>query len=109
MPLVELTQKNFEEIIMTFELSLVDFWAEWCSPCQNFSIIYQNVAKQFPEVLFGKVNIETQSQLAEVFEIRSIPMLMIFRKNLVVFREAGLLSEDTLIELIQQAKAIDGE
>lgn len=109
MNLVTITKENFDEIITANEMVAVDFWAEWCAPCRSFAEIYARVAKQNPDIIFGKVNTEEQPELAAEFNVRSIPMVMIMRRKVVLYSEAGLLPEAALQDLLDQAKALDIE
>jgi thioredoxin 1 len=101
------TSGQFESIINEHELVFVDFWAAWCAPCKQFSRVYELVAEQFPSILFAKVNIEEQQELADFFEIRSIPHLMVFKDGIVIYSDAGSITESTLKELAQQALDVD--
>jgi thioredoxin 1 len=107
MAMQQLTKESFDEVITQHPMVLVDFWAPWCGPCRVFSEIYEMESKKFPDVVFGKVNIEEEPELAKDFNIRSIPFLMIFRGNLAVYAEAGALTAPALSDIIQQAKSLD--
>ncbi|WP_133129647.1 thioredoxin [Legionella yabuuchiae] len=102
-----LTQANFESVIDENQIVLIDFWAEWCAPCKQFAKVYEKVASQFKEVIFAQVNIEEQAELAEMFQIRSIPHLVVFKEGIVIYSEAGSMPESTLKELVQQAIDVD--
>lgn len=104
---LNLTTVEFESVISTNELIFVDFWAAWCAPCKQFSRAYELVAEQFPSIMFAKVNIEEQQELADIFEIRSIPHLMVFKEGIVIYSDAGSIPESTLKELAQQALNAD--
>lgn len=107
MATVALTRENFDALITSNDMVLVDFWAKWCGPCRAFGEIYSMVSEKFPEVVFGKVDIEHEPELADDFQVRSIPMLMIFRGNIAVFAESGALTQDALEKIIIEAKALD--
>lgn len=107
MATVDLTKENFEQIINSNDLVLVDFWAEWCGPCRNFAPVYGRVSDKNPDVVFGKVDTENQRELAQTFQIRSIPTLMIFREQIIIFSQAGSLPEQALSEIIEKAKGLD--
>lgn len=102
-----LTSKNFDDTIQNSKMVVVDFWAKWCGPCMAFAPVFEQVSMQHEDVTFAKVNIEEQTQLAEDFNIRSIPMLMIFRQEFAVFAESGIQTAESLNDLIEQARKID--
>jgi thioredoxin 1 len=86
---------------------LVDFWAGWCAPCRGFAPIYEKVSEKYPSVVFGKVNTEEQRKLSVQFGILSIPTLMIFRKEIVIFSQAGRFPESHLDEIVDKAQKLD--
>jgi len=104
---VELTGEQFESFIKNNEIVFIDYWAKWCAPCRNFARVYEKVAGQHQSVKFAKVNIEKETDLAEAFQIRTIPHVMAFKEGIAIYSEAGSMPESTLTELVEQAKAAD--
>jgi thioredoxin 1 len=107
MATVEMTSENFEELVSTNEVVLVDFWASWCGPCRTFGPIFEKVSDERPGIVFGKVDTEAQQALAASFNIMSIPTLMILREGVVVYSEAGALPERSLSQLVDKALELD--
>jgi thioredoxin 1 len=105
--IIELTEENFAESINDHPFAVIDFWAPWCAPCRAFAPVFAAAAVKYPDVRFAKVNTEEQQQLAGHFNIRSIPTLMIFRDNIIVFAEAGALPASALDQVLTAAKALD--
>lgn len=103
----EITSDNFESYLNDHDILVVDFWASWCAPCKNFFPIFAKVATMYPEIIFAKVDIEKEQELAQVFEIRSVPHLMVFKKGIVIYSESGSMPESTLKELSSQALSAD--
>lgn len=107
MAVVELNKDNFEETITNNDFVIVDFWAPWCGPCKSFGPTYDKVSEDHPDVIFAKVNTEDEQEIAAHFQIRSIPTLMIFRENVIIFSEAGALPESAFRELVTKAGELD--
>lgn len=107
MATVDLDMNNFRETIEGNDLVLVDFWAPWCGPCKSFGPVFEQVSEKFPGVVFGKVNTEAHQDLAASFAVRSIPTLMIFREQIIIFSEAGALPAAALEDIVQKAKELD--
>ncbi|AWN74445.1 thioredoxin family protein [Legionella anisa] len=104
---LNITNTEFQSLIDKNEIVFIDFWADWCAPCKQFSKVYEQVAEQFPNIKFAKVNIEAEQQLSDFFEIRSIPHLMVFKEGIVIYSNAGSMPASTLKELVEQAVAVD--
>jgi len=107
MAVVELTTATFEHSIQNNDFVMVDFWAPWCGPCRSFAPVYEKVSEDFPDIVFAKVNTEEHQDIAAHFQIRSIPTLMIFREQIIIFSQAGALPEGGLRELLTKAKGLD--
>jgi thioredoxin 1 len=107
MLLTTVNAQQLEELVAKNNIVFVDFWAEWCAPCKQFGNIYESVAAENPAIVFAKINIENENSLAETFNIRSIPHLIIFKEGIVVYSESGSMPESALKELAEQAMAVD--
>jgi thioredoxin len=86
---------------------IVDFWASWCGPCKSFAPVFDAASEQHLDIVFGKVNADSEQDLAAAFSIRSIPFVMLFREKVVLFAQAGALPAEGLESIIRQARALD--
>jgi thioredoxin 1 len=104
---VELTKENFEEVITSNDMVVVDYWAEWCGPCKSFGPVFEKVSEDFPDAVFAKVDTENEQEIASMFQIRSIPTLMIFREKVIVFSQPGAVPEGALRDVISKVENLD--
>ena len=103
----ELDTDAFSRTVPNHPFAVVDFWAPWCGPCRSFAPVFEKVAAAHPDVLFAKVNTEDEQGLAAHFGIRSIPTLMIFRDNVIVYSQPGALNASSLEQLVSAARDLD--
>ena len=107
MAVIELTKENFEQVVTSNPTVIVDYWAPWCGPCRGFAPVFEKVAEKHPDVVFAKVNTDEEQEIAAHFQIRSIPTLMVFRDQVIVFSQPGALPQGAFEQVVEKAKSLD--
>jgi thioredoxin 1 len=109
MAVVELTKENFEQVVTSNPMVIVDYWAPWCGPCRGFAPVFEKVAEANPDVVFAKVNTDDEQEIAAHFQIRSIPTLMVFKDQVIVFSQPGALPQGAFEQVVEKTKSLDME
>lgn len=90
---------NFENLISN-DVVLVDFFANWCGPCKMLSPVLDDIASERSNVKIVKVDVDKNEELAKKYGIMSIPTLLLFKNGQVIDKHIGYISKDMLIEMI---------
>ena len=109
MAVSELNANNIEETINNNDIVVIDFWAPWCGPCQTFKPIFESASERHQDAHFASCNTEEQAELAAMFQIQSIPTLVVFREGVGIFGQPGMLPAEALDELMDKVRELDME
>jgi thioredoxin 1 len=107
MAVIEITKDSFDSTVTGNEIVLLDFWAPWCGPCRQFAPVFESMSESHPDIVFAKINTEEERELAGHFQIRSIPTLMVFRQQIIVFAQPGALPPAALTTIIEKVQELD--
>ncbi len=103
MEVITIDKNNFQkEVMESDKLVLLDFWASWCGPCKRVAPILDDIAKEHPEIKVGKVNVDEQAELANQFQVRSIPSLFVMKEGKVVQQATGAKPKQQILEMLQE-------
>ena len=100
MSTVKVTEKNFEEMITDEKPVLLDFYADWCAPCKMLAPVLEAVSNEHQDIVIGKVNVDDEGGLAQVFGVSSIPTLVLIKDRKIVSKNVGLMTRSDLLKFI---------
>ncbi len=91
--IVDLNDSNFDQIVSAENLTLVDFWAEWCGPCKTMHSVFKSLSKNYPKIKFARVNVDNNQNISMKFAVQSIPTFIMFKSGQVVDKMMGAVGE----------------
>ncbi|MFP3019089.1 MAG: thioredoxin TrxA [Arsenophonus sp.] len=101
---IHLFDRNFnEKTLLEKKAVLVDFWAEWCGPCKMIAPILEEIADEYAtKLIIGKLNVDDNPEIANKYNIRSIPTLILFKNGELINKKIGLLTKIQLKEFLEK-------
>ena len=103
----DLTEETLESSIQDNDILVIDFWATWCGPCKQFAPIFEAASERHEGIAFAKCDTDAQTAIAGHFNIRSIPTLAIFREQVLLFLQPGMMPPEGLDDVLGQVKELD--
>ena len=102
MSVITITKENFEnEVMKSDKPVLIDFWASWCGPCRMLSPVVDEIAEETPSIKVCKVNVDEQPELAQKYDIMSIPTLISFKDGKLLHSSLGVQPKEAILDLFK--------
>ena len=100
MAILHVTKENFEQILASDKPVLLDFYAEWCGPCRMIAPIIEEIANERDDILVGKINVDEQGELAQAYDVMSIPTLIVLKDGKVANQATGARPKAAILALL---------
>lgn len=100
MSVLSINNDNFKAVKESEKTVLLDFYADWCGPCQMVSPLVDEIANENPQLLVGKINVDNEPELSRLFSVVSIPMLVVMKNGEIVSREVGYRSKEQILAML---------
>lgn len=101
MSVMTVNKENFEQVKASEKKVLLDFYADWCGPCRMVSPIVDQIAKENPGYLVCKINVDNEPELASLFEVSSIPTLVVLKDGNIVSRSSGARPKPQILQMLE--------
>lgn len=101
MSAISINKNNFDEALKSEKTVLLDFYASWCGPCRMLSPVVDKIAKENPQYLVGKINVDEEEDLAMQFGVTSIPALFVLKEGKIINQSLGAIPEQKILELLE--------
>lgn len=101
MSVISVNKDNFESVKSSDKTVLLDFYADWCGPCRMVSPIVDEIAKENPQYLVGKINVDDEPELAQAFGVATIPMLVVMKNGKIVNQSAGARPKPQILAMLE--------
>ena len=103
--MLNITKENFEaEVEKAESLVVIDLYADWCGPCKMLASVIEELEREYPDVKFGKINVDNEPELTALFKVQSIPYIALVKNNTFLDFSVGYVPKDTLVRLIEENK-----
>ncbi len=101
MSVISVNKNNFEQIKSSDKTVLLDFYADWCGPCRMVSPLVDEIAKENPQYLVGKINVDNEPELAQAFGVSSIPMLVVMKDGKIIEQSVGARPKTQILAMLE--------
>ncbi len=101
MAILKITTENFEnEVLKSTKPVLIDFYADWCGPCQMMAPVVEEISREREDIVVGKINVDDEPKLAQMFQVMSIPMFAVVKEGKLVKTSVGYRPKDEILDLL---------
>ena len=101
MSILNVNKNNFEQIRNSDKPVLLDFYADWCGPCRMVSPLVEQIAEENPLYLVGKINVDSEPEIAQAFGIVSIPTLVVLKNGKIAAQSVGAKPKQKILAMLE--------
>lgn len=102
--ILDVTESTFSSFVLQSDKTvIVDFWAPWCGPCRNITPILESIVNESDDIVMAKVNVDDEMGLANQYQIKGLPTLLLFKNGSLQASHIGLANREKLLAFAQQA------